>query len=64
VCDVVGKLISFSSIFLCGNFADSFCCVLLQLANEFWSDAALRQKRPFNPQIVEDVYQKEMVGTE
>jgi hypothetical protein len=39
-------------------------CVLLQLANEFWSDAALRQKRPFNPQIVEDVYQKEMVGTE
>ncbi|KAK7100268.1 RNA helicase aquarius-like [Littorina saxatilis] len=37
---------------------------LTQLANEFWSDPALRQNKPFNSQIVEDVYQKEMIGTD
>ncbi|KAK7444862.1 hypothetical protein BaRGS_00040386, partial [Batillaria attramentaria] len=37
---------------------------LTQLANEFWTDAALKENKPFNAQIVEDVYQKELMGTD
>lgn len=37
---------------------------LTQLANEFWTDSALKEGKPFNPQIVEDIYHKELIGTD
>ncbi|PVD23785.1 hypothetical protein C0Q70_17059 [Pomacea canaliculata] len=37
---------------------------LTQLANDFWSDTALKEGKPFNHQLVETIYQKEMIFTD